>query len=254
MGYSNGSGGGSGVSDHGALTGLEDDDHPQYATNTEFDDHSVRHEDGGADEISLAGLSGTPADLTTHAADTSTHGVAEVADAGALTTHEADTSTHGVATVADAQALADHLADTTDAHDHGSLGGLTDDDHTQYLKESDVDAVTFTIGILVDGRGSAVPTGIWPVWRAPYACTVTAVRAYADTGTTTVVNAGTGAASAEDFCSANITIDPADAWEAGTVNQNQAVAIGETVSLEIVTAGTATQVTIQVELTRDLSP
>lgn len=35
------------------------------------------------------------ADLTTHEADTSTHGVATVADAADLTTHESDTTTHG---------------------------------------------------------------------------------------------------------------------------------------------------------------
>ena len=31
--------------------------------------------------------------------------------------------------------IAEHLADTTAPHDHGHLGGLGDDDHTQYLKE-----------------------------------------------------------------------------------------------------------------------
>ena len=187
-----GEAGAAGVTDHGALTGLADDDHTQYATNTEFDDHSARHEDAGADEISLAGLSGTPADLTTHAAAA--------------------------------------------------------DPHTGYVLESV--SRSFTVGAFIDGSGSAVTTGIRPVWYAPFDCTVTGVRAWADTGTTTVVNAGTGVGSAEDFCSTNLTLSPADAWEVGTVNQNQAVAAGETVSVEIVTAGTATQVTIQVEFTR----
>lgn len=49
---------------HGDLTGLADDDHPQYATNTEFDNHSARHENGGADVLSLAGLAVAAADLT----------------------------------------------------------------------------------------------------------------------------------------------------------------------------------------------
>lgn len=40
----------------------ESDPHTQYATNTEFDDHSARHENGGADEISVAGLSGVLTD------------------------------------------------------------------------------------------------------------------------------------------------------------------------------------------------
>lgn len=49
--------------------------HPTTAT---FNDHSARHEDGGADEITLEGLSGTPAALTTHEADTTNvHGFAD---------------------------------------------------------------------------------------------------------------------------------------------------------------------------------
>jgi hypothetical protein len=42
--------------------------HPSNAT---FNDHSARHEDGGADEISIAGLSGTSAELQAHLDDTS---------------------------------------------------------------------------------------------------------------------------------------------------------------------------------------
>lgn len=41
-----------------------------------FDDHSARHEDGGADELSLAGLAGEPSTLTTHKdLTTGIHGV-----------------------------------------------------------------------------------------------------------------------------------------------------------------------------------
>jgi hypothetical protein len=104
----------------------------------------------------------------------------------------------------------------------------------------------FTVGALITSN----VVGVYPLWVAPFACTVTAVQAYVDTGNATVVNAGTTAAGTENFCSADITVDPADAWESGTVNQNQAVAAGETVSVEIVTAGTATQVNIQVTLAR----
>jgi len=108
----------------------------------------------------------------------------------------------------------------------------------------------FSISVLLDGAGSTLAEGFYPIWNASFPCTVTAVKAYADTGTTTVVNAGTGVAGAENFCSADITIDPADAWESGTVDGNQAVAAGETVSVEVVTDGTATRVTIQIDFTR----
>lgn len=76
-----GGGGGSGVSDHGELDGLSDDDHTQYALDT---------------------------DLSTHEADTSTHGVSEVAGIEDVIT------------------------------DHGELSGLSDDDHSQYAFDSDI--------------------------------------------------------------------------------------------------------------------
>lgn len=40
---------------------------------TTFNDHSARHENGGADEISIAGLDGIPAELQTHLDDTTAH-------------------------------------------------------------------------------------------------------------------------------------------------------------------------------------
>lgn len=255
--------------DHGGLTGLADDDHPQYATNTEFDDHSARHEAAGADVISIAGLAGTPTELTNHAAAGDPH-----------TGYRLESADH---THASAGAQAGTL-------DHGTaLTGLSDDDHPQYMLESLIDAagdlivgtadntpgrvaigtddkflrsdgttiaweaIPFSISFVMSNNGSAIPTGIFPVWVAAFPCTVTAVKAYVDTGTTTVVNAGTGTppeASDEDFCSADITIDPADAVESGTVNQNQAVAAGEIISVEVKTAGTATQLLVQIDLTR----
>lgn len=58
------------------------DPHTQYATNVEFDDHSARHENGGADEISIAGLSGEAADPQ----PPKTHGAAaHSGDIGAIT-------------------------------------------------------------------------------------------------------------------------------------------------------------------------
>jgi hypothetical protein len=65
---------GGGVSAHGALTGLGDDDHTQYATNTEFDDHSARHESGGADAIKLDDLA-APDDVTDLNASLTAHGL-----------------------------------------------------------------------------------------------------------------------------------------------------------------------------------
>ena len=72
----------------------------------------------------------TKAYVDTHAADTSTHGVSEVADAADLTTHAADTSTHGVAEVANAGDLTTHISDTTT---HGATGAVVGTTNEQTL-------------------------------------------------------------------------------------------------------------------------
>lgn len=43
-----------------------------------FNDHSARHENGGADELSIAGLDGIPAELQTHLDDTTAHSAANI--------------------------------------------------------------------------------------------------------------------------------------------------------------------------------
>ena len=58
-------------------------------------DHKTRHQDGGRDELSIASLSGTPAELTTHAALTIAHGtVDDIADQADIAAHAADLDAH----------------------------------------------------------------------------------------------------------------------------------------------------------------
>jgi len=156
------------VTDHGGLTGLLDDDHTQYllvdgtramsgnlnmGTNNitnvgtvdgvDVSTHASRHENGGADEISVAGLSGLLADPQTPTAHASTHitsGSDEI-DGDQLDidfTPSNYTPITAPAEVTDLDHLSAHLAgiDTalgTVVTDHGALTGLGDDDHTQYL-------------------------------------------------------------------------------------------------------------------------
>lgn len=84
-----------GVTDHGALTGLGDDDHPQYLTQAEAD----------ARYWQLSTDLATQAELDAHAADTTAiHGIADTsvldtvsARDSAISTHAADTtSVHGL--------------------------------------------------------------------------------------------------------------------------------------------------------------
>ena len=119
---------------------------------TTFNDHSTRHEDGGADEISIAGLAGTPAALTTHEAASDPHtgyikhslataenDVLVASGVGAfvkktlaelktllgiaadIATHAALTATHGVAgTIAGLADITTHAALTTGVHGVGA--------------------------------------------------------------------------------------------------------------------------------------
>jgi len=91
---------------HGALAGPANAHRHSDLANIGIDDHhardhAARHQDGGSDEISIAGLSGEPAELTTHkGATTGIHGV------GASTVESA----------AGAQSKVDAHANLTTAH------------------------------------------------------------------------------------------------------------------------------------------
>lgn len=88
-----GGGGGSGVTDHGALTGLADNDHPHYALDADFDAHT-------GDSTDVHGIADTSALETQSGAQTKAddaQSAAESTAASALSTHEADTtSIHGI--------------------------------------------------------------------------------------------------------------------------------------------------------------
>ena len=57
--------------------------------------------------------------------------------------------------------------------DHGSLGGLADDDHTQYLKESDFDDIDFLVGTATGHTAAEIVVGTTPggelggTWASP---------------------------------------------------------------------------------------
>lgn len=104
--------------DHGSLVGLGDDDHPQYLT----------HAEGDAAYAAIIHIHDdryyTEAELNAGQLDTRYYTEAE-ADALFLTQAEAD-------------ALYSALAHN---HDHGTLTGLGDNDHPQYLLVADIDDV-----------------------------------------------------------------------------------------------------------------
>lgn len=145
---------------------------------------------------------------------------------------------------------ADHTHASTGAQagtlDHGTaLTGLSDDDHPQYRLESESGTFTLSTTILAPAADAYI------VWRAPFACTVTAIRGYVDAGTTTVINAFKGSVSSPtNFSTADLSITSATSWISDTTLDTTSVASGDAVGVEVVTVGTATEVTIQVDLTR----
>jgi hypothetical protein len=124
------------------------------------------------------------------------------------------------------------------------------------LLESDANGVgawvarPFTVGgtLLSPATGTTVMA-----WRAPFACTVTAVRGHFKGGTSVVYNARKNQAS--NLLSANRTNSTADAWDDGTAGgaslQNTAFAAGDDLEIMFVTiTGAVTEASIQVEYTR----
>ncbi len=140
-----GGGGGGGVTDHGALTGLADDDHAQYMTSLETD-----------------------ASITTHTADANAHHTPTVdtntafslddsTDIGNTTDNDITVNDITISTPSNIYALshdsfADFLATehfTEAAIDHGNIAGLEDDDHSLYMTNLETDA-SITAHTLLD--------------------------------------------------------------------------------------------------------
>ena len=148
-----GGGSGGGVTDHGALTGLSDDDHTQYAL---ADGSRGDFETAGAAAAAVSAHNSDTTDVhgITDTADIILEGDSRLTDARTPTAHNHDDRYYTETEVDDALTLKADEADVTTAlagksdtghtHDHGSLSGLTDDDHTQYHTDARGDARYYT--------------------------------------------------------------------------------------------------------------
>lgn len=156
-------GGGGGVTDHGLLNGLADDDHPQYHNDARGDARYWQLTTDLATQVELDSEASTRA-----AADTALDGRLDTLEAisfatdAELASHEADTTgIHGIAdttvleTTVGAQAKVDaHVNDTSDAHDASAIsvadaGGL--------FTGTDVEAVLTELV----GMGGGDPQSPW---------------------------------------------------------------------------------------------
>lgn len=92
------------------------------------------------------------------------------------------------------------------------------------------------------------PTGAatYVIWRAPRACTVTAVRGYRVGGTGATINATKNGA---DLITTDLSLSTGTTWMAGATLQNTAIAAGDTLAVAVRSvAGTPTTITLQVEV------
>jgi len=129
--------------------------------------HKTSHQDGGSDEISIEGLAGSPAQKAQASGLASLNASSKVAQQPAsITDHLEDTPSNGETTKAPTSNWAyDHNADK-DAH------------------HSNVITITFVI----DGGGSAITTGEKGHLEIPFACTITQVTMLADQSGSIVVD------------------------------------------------------------------
>jgi hypothetical protein len=86
------------------------------------------------------------------------------------------------------------------------------------------------------------------IWRAPFSCTVTAVKGYQDAGNGSVVTAYVGSA---DILNSDISISTAGTWQDGGSLATTAVSAGESIAIKIVSvSGSPNYITVQVEFTQ----
>lgn len=83
------------------------------------------------------------------------------------------------------------------------------------------------------------------IWRAPAACTVTAVRGYRQGGTGATINA---TRSGADLAATDLSLSTDTTWMAAATLQNTTVAAGDTLAVAVRSiSGTPTAVTIQID-------
>ncbi len=109
-----------------------------------------------------------------------------------------------------------------------------------------------SLSIVTKGGTFMAPTGAitTAVWRAPFACTVTAVRVFLRTpgATATVAKAQkrTSAATTVDLCTA-VSSTTALTWLTATGLINTAFAVGDTLEIAYTSGSPPAQVSIQVD-------
>lgn len=195
--------------------------------------HASSHENGGADEIDVTGLSGVLADPQTAAAHT--HPWVDIT--GEPTT----LAGYGITDAASDAELAAHEADTTNVH------GIAD---TSLLLTS----VSRTIGVVFDGGGSSPTVGSVGYIVCQHAGTIDRWNIVADQSGSAVVDvwkaAGTIPVNADSIAGTEKPTLTAQQLNSDTSlsTWTTAVAVGDVFGFEIESVTTCTRITVEVRI------
>lgn len=125
----------------------------------------------------------------------------------------------------------------------GVPGGWADLDGTGLIDPALLPAAFASKGLVFTAPTGAVS---YTVWRAPQACTVTAVRGYRSGGTGATINATTNGA---DLATTDLSLSTDVTWMAAAALQNTALAAGDSIALAVRSvAGTPSAVTVQIDV------
>jgi hypothetical protein len=109
-------------------------------------------------------------------------------------------------------------------------------------------AHTSSAGAATKGLVIAAPAGAvsYVIWRAPRACTVTAVHGYRQGGTGATINA---TKNGVDLAATDLSLSTDATWMTAPALQNTAVETGDTLAVTVrSTTGAPTAVTIQIDV------
>jgi hypothetical protein len=133
--------------------------------------------------------------------------------------------------------LADHIAQG------GAPGGWAQLDGTGRVPLTQLPSATASEGLVVTAPTGAVS---YTIWRAPKACTVTAVRGYRQGGTGATINA---TVDGLDLLTTDLSLSTGTTWMAGPTLQNTAVPAGAALAVAVRSvSGTPAAVTLQVDV------
>lgn len=190
--------------------------------------HASTHQPGGSDAMAVdaAAATGSLRTIGTGALQAAAGNDSRLSDARTPTAHVLDSATHTIS---------------------GKTAG-------QFMRASGATAFVFEAvpfsrgGTLYKSDGIVTAVNII-VWRAPFACTVTAVKGYRVGGTGATINARKNGAS--NHLASDLSLTSLDTWMDGGSVQNTAYAAGDKMEIMIVSvAGSPTQVAVQIDFTR----